>query len=512
MTDEPPTTDETVVVTHDSQGAGGDDVDHQGSSAIEELVEKGPAHEFHEPQPHILAKTSGKLGTIALAVLVFYSVSGGPFGSEETIRSAGNFYTLLGFAIFPLIWSLQEALMTAELGAAFPEASGGVAWVEEAFGSNLAWITGWLGYIAGVTDNAIYPVLFLDYLLQVIGGTSGEAHLAPVGRFFLLAFTCVVLSLVNWFGLQIVGRISITVCLIAMSPFLILSLAGIAQVDTSRWLERPDPDTAAVVAATGADISGGFFPNATLGGILLRPYLNNLFWNLNSYNSAGTFAGDIEDPGRVLPRAMYISLVFVFFGYLIPLAVTLGASTATQTDWEDGYFAVAASDIVGPWLGVWMVFAAGVSNIALFQAELSTESFQLMGMAERGFVPKIFASRSRYDTPTAAIVLSTLFMVGMSSSNLEKLVELLNFNYAIGLLIEFTAFVKLRISEPNLSRPFRIPLNVSLCVVAMIPTFAASLAVMALAKYSTMLYSFLVNVAGGVVYIILSARLVGKDL
>jgi len=52
--------------------------------------------------------------------------------------------------------------MTAELGAAFPEASGGVAWVEEAFGSNLAWITGWLGYIAGVTDNAIYPVLFLD--------------------------------------------------------------------------------------------------------------------------------------------------------------------------------------------------------------------------------------------------------------------------------------------------------------------------------------------------------------
>jgi len=50
--------DETVdVVTQDSQGVGGDNIDHQeGSSAIEDLVEKGATHEFHEPQPHIWPK------------------------------------------------------------------------------------------------------------------------------------------------------------------------------------------------------------------------------------------------------------------------------------------------------------------------------------------------------------------------------------------------------------------------------------------------------------------------
>ena len=75
-----------------------------------------------------------KLGVVPFAVLIFYSVSGGAFGVEEAVRSKGNFYTLVGFLIFPLIWSLQEVLVTTELACAFPEASGGVVWVEQALG------------------------------------------------------------------------------------------------------------------------------------------------------------------------------------------------------------------------------------------------------------------------------------------------------------------------------------------------------------------------------------------
>ena len=83
-----------------------------------------------------------KLGVIPLAVMVFYSVSGGPFGCETSVRAGGYFYALLGFLVMPCIWSVQEALMTAELGTTFPEASGGVAWVEEAFGQNAGWMSG----------------------------------------------------------------------------------------------------------------------------------------------------------------------------------------------------------------------------------------------------------------------------------------------------------------------------------------------------------------------------------
>jgi hypothetical protein len=92
-----------------------------------------------------------KLGVVSMAVLVFYNVSGGPFGIEATVRAGGNMYAILGFLIMPFVWSLQEALMTAELGTAFPEASGGVVWVEEAFGPLAGWMAGYLGWIAGAT-------------------------------------------------------------------------------------------------------------------------------------------------------------------------------------------------------------------------------------------------------------------------------------------------------------------------------------------------------------------------
>mmetsp|Transcript_18637 Transcript_18637/g.42387 ORF Transcript_18637/g.42387 Transcript_18637/m.42387 type:complete len:89 (-) Transcript_18637:11-277(-) len=86
-----------------------------------------------------------------MAVLIFYNVSGGPFGIETTVRAGGNFYAILGFLIMPFVWSLQESLMTAELGTAFPEPSGGVAWLEAAFGEGAGWMTGYLRWISGVT-------------------------------------------------------------------------------------------------------------------------------------------------------------------------------------------------------------------------------------------------------------------------------------------------------------------------------------------------------------------------
>lgn len=439
----------------------------------------------------------GKLSLAGLAVMVFYSVSGGPFGVEASVRSAGNFYTLLGFAVFPFIWSVQEAMMTAELGAAFPEASGGVAWVEEAFGSKWGFLSGFLGWVAGATDNAIYPVLFLDYLLEVVNG-NGESPMSPVLRFLLLAGTSIALAYVNWLGLPVVGNMSIAICAVAMSPFVILTLVGSFSIEPSRWLQGPIANE--TVLESIMDDDGGLFPIGMAGGVLLRPFLNNLFWNLNSFDAGASFAEDIEDPGRVLPKAMGYSIVMVVVGYLLPLLVALGASDSSQVDWVDGYLARACSEIVGPWLGAWTVFAAGISNIALFQAELSADAFQLMGMAERGHLPKVFATRSRHGTPTFGILLGCTIIVAMGAANVNRLIEMLNFNYAISLLMEYAAFIKLRISRPDLPRPFRIPLNTTCCVLALVPTFFFTFVVLALADYGTYIFAMMVNTAGLALY------------
>lgn len=438
----------------------------------------------------------GKLSVGPLAVIIFYAVSGGTFGVEEAVRSAGNFYTLLGFLIMPFIWSIQEALMTAELGSAFPEASGGVAWVTEAFGNRSGFMSGYLSWVSGATDNAIYPVLFVEYLLQLFGA-GDDGGLPQVWKFFLFTAMSCALAYTNWLGLPLVGQMSTTICFLAMSPFIILSIIGAFQVDPARWFMLPELSPALAENNPG---SVGLFSLAALSSVAWRPFLNNMFWNLNSFDSASAFSADVENPGRVLPRALGWAVLMVWSCYFVPLLVALGSSSAKQSDWVDGYFSVVAKDLAGPWLGGWLVFAAGISNIAMFQAELSSDAFKLMGMAERGYLPKIFATRSVHGTPTYGILLGTFVIVCMTVTDLDDLIEMLNFNYALALIMEYFAFIKLRISRPDIERPYRIPLNTTACIVLFTPTILAVFAVVLLASVKTWLFSVAVNIVGLFLY------------
>jgi len=55
-------------------------------------------------------------------------------GIKLPIRATGNLYHILAFLLFPLVWTLPKAAVTAETGAAFRDPSAGMAWVEECFG------------------------------------------------------------------------------------------------------------------------------------------------------------------------------------------------------------------------------------------------------------------------------------------------------------------------------------------------------------------------------------------
>jgi amino acid transporter len=401
------------------------------------------------------------LNTLQLATIIFYSVSGGPFGIEESVRAAGPFYTLVGFALSPLVFSLPECLMTVELSAGgFKSAAAGCAWVEEAFGSFAGFMAGFLSWVGGATDNAIYPVLFLDYALQVFPSEDIDAH--PTLRFALLTSLSVGLAYMNWLGLDFVGNMSLLVCFLAMSPFILLLIFGANKVDPHQWLELPASssgvtlDDVANVSNDDDAAAGGLFPNVFVGGIMLRPFLNNLFWNFNSFDNAGCFAEDVSDPSTVLPRAMFVAFFMVALGYMVPLLVALGATDAPQEDWVDGYLATVVSDVCGSWLGKWLVFAAAISNLGQFQAELSSDALLLSGMSVRGFLPQFLGHRSpTTGTPTYAILVGTLVIVVMGVSNLDTLIEMLNFSYALSLLLEYAAFIKLRISKPYGTSPPR---------------------------------------------------------
>lgn len=222
-----------------------------------------------------------------------------------------------------------------------------------------------------------------------------------------------------------------------------------------------------------------------------------MFWNLNYWDKASTLAGEVDDPRKTFPKAVFGAVALVVGAYLIPLLAGTGALPSdTAAEWRDGFFSEIGQRIGGPWLRVWIQAAAAMSNMGLFEAEMSSDSFQLLGMAEMGMIPAVFARRSRHGTPTYSILCSATGVVVLSFMSFQEIIELLNFLYGLGMLVVFSAFVKLRFKDPDLPRPYRIPLGSVGAAVMCVPPVLLIVTVMCLASARTIVVNIIVLAVG----------------
>lgn len=76
--------------------------------------------------------------------------------------------------------------------------------------------------------------------------------------------------------------------------------------------------------------------------------------------------------------------------------------------------------------------------------------------------------------------------------------------YALGMLLEFAAFVKLRIKKPDLNRPYRVPLNTFGVAMLCLPPSLLVILVMVLATPKTFLISGAIIVLGFCLYPLLT--------
>ncbi|KAK3158830.1 hypothetical protein QOZ80_2AG0142180 [Eleusine coracana subsp. coracana] len=401
-----------------------------------------------------------KLSIIPLVFLIFYEVSGGPFGIEDSVGAAGPLLAIAGFLVLPLIWSVPEALITAELGTMFPENGGYVVWVASALGPYWGFQQGWMKWLSGVIDNALYPVLFLDYLKSAVPALAGGLPRTAA----VLGLTAV-LTLLNYRGLTVVGWVAICLGVFSVLPFLVMGLVSLPKLRPARWL---------VVDLHNVD---------------WNLYLNTLFWNLNYWDSISTLSGEVDNPGKTLPKALFYAVIFVVVGYLYPLLAGTGAVPLDRDQWSDGYFADIAKLLGGAWLMWWVQAAAALSNMGMFVAEMSSDSYQLLGMAERGMIPAVFAWRSRHGTPLVGIAFSASGVLLLSSMSFQEIVAAENFLYCFGMLLEFIAFVLLRARRPDAPRPYRVPLGTAGCVAMLVPPTALIVVVLALSTLKVALVS-----------------------
>ena len=390
----------------------------------------------------------------ALIALTFFCVAGGAYGLEDAVGAGGAAAALAGILILPWLWSFPTALMTAELSAAMPEDGGYVVWVERAFGRFWGFQEGWLSWLCSFADNALYPVMFLDYLVYLRG------DMGPGERWLIGAALIAVITWMNVRGIRLVGASLIVFTFIVLAPFVALIVFGAPQVQPSRWFEH----------------------SREIDWALL---LSTLLWNTSGWDNAGCCAAEVVNPARNFPRAMIVSVVLVTAVYLFPLAVGVGVA-GDWSAWKEGYFPQVAAQIGGPWLGVALTLAGLVSAAGMLNALLCTSARVPYAMAERALLPTPLARlHRRHGTPWPAIVLNSIGVAALIPFSFQDLIELDMLLYAAALVLEFAALIWLRVSQPDMPRPFRMPFGLTGVVLASAPPIALCVLSMALANRAT---------------------------
>lgn len=318
------------------------------------------------------------------------------FGQAGSIAGAAVWVSFLISGIIALL----QGYSFAKLGARFPSSGGVIDWLVRGYGTGMftAGIV-MLGYFSYLITVAMVAVSFGNYAASLfLGDNASQVWVKGFAAAVVIALT-----FLNMVGAQNTVKaqtVLTTIVLVILTGF---ALAMLTQINPSLLAPANYPPLSAVLASVALT----FF----------------------SYLGFGVLAftgGDIQEPQKNMPRAMYISLGFTMILYIALAIGVFGTLTVEQVIANaETALAAAALPIFGAvgftLISIAAVFAcAGAINATLY-ASLGASYL----MAKNGMLPPSFGLKHRGGTEgsrglmisAAAIVLmAVLFDLGAIAS------------------------------------------------------------------------------------------------
>src|SRR3989440_5782792 len=405
---------------------------------------------------------------------------------------------------------LVVSLSYAEGTAAIRETGGAATFVRIAFNDLWGFVTGW--------------ALFLDYLIVIALSALYVPHYAAAALFtsvkkpWDVVAGCGVIAAIAAVRLlrnRRLFRFAVVIALIDLATQLLLVILGLALLFSPHALSQ------------GTSLGS----NPTWHSIAFALPLAML-----AYTGLETVANLTEEarrPGRDLPRSLFGAVGLVVLLYAAIAVVGLSAFPARGGTELGGTWARAPlmgivarlRDHLPDFLGVPLQVFVGTSGalILLTAAATSIAGFGRLAysLGEHGQLPRAFGRLSRRSVvaPQSIVAAALIAIAGLAATSpLTHPVFFLASLYSFGVLLAFTAaqlaVVKLRISNPDKRRPYRVPLNVGRVPVPSLvgAALTAFVWVLALATHAGARYGGPVWLAAGLVLYVLVRRGRGEGL
>jgi amino acid transporter len=320
--------------------------------------------------------------------------------------------------------------MVGELASALPAEGGYYAWVRRGLGNFWGFQEAWLSLVASIFDMAIYPTLFVLYLTRLV------PSLAIGHRGLVVGLTVVIVcAAMNIAGIRVVGISSLWLFFLLSAPFAAIVLLSPLKIGAlSSVATTPTTSTVGLV-----------------GGILIA------MWNYMGWDSASTIATEVNHPQTTYPRAMLLAVMIVSLTYTLPV-LAVWETGISSSAFETGSWADVAGLMGGRWLRAALVLGGIISAFGMLNALVMSYSRLPLAMAQDGMLSRVFAKQHpQTRAPWVAILVCAACWAMCMGLGFERLITLDVLLAGMSVMLEFAALIALRIREPKLDRPFRVP-------------------------------------------------------
>jgi basic amino acid/polyamine antiporter, APA family len=360
---------------------------------------------------------------------------------------------LLGAGIFFLIVSLSYAEGTAAL----PETGGAATFVRRAYNDVFGFLTGWALFL----DYLIVIALSTLFLPHYLGTALGVEELRESPWDIVIAVTVILaIAAVRLTRRSQLHSAGLVVAGLDLATQLLLVFLGLA------LLVSPD----ALTQGTDVGVSPTWDDLAFALPLAMLAY--------TGLETVANLAEETREPGRTLPRSLFSAIGLVVLLTAAVAAVGLAAfpvengQTALGEEWLKAPLAGIVEalrghvpDLVGDGLVMYVGLTGALVLLAAATTSMSGFTRLAHSLGEHRQLPPSFGRLNRRTlvSPQAivavtAISIALVIGTGLIGDDVEFLASLYSFGVLLAFAAAQLAVIRLRMTEPDLPRPFRAPL------------------------------------------------------
>ena len=347
------------------------------------------------------------------------------------------------------IIALCGGLTYAEMGAMYPRSGGLYVFLEEAYGSLVAFLFGWAGMLViltgAVATVAVGFAKYFSYFVPALATTQQVIALpVPWGVWsisagqIVAAVSILALGAVNYVGVKNGNRLQATLTVLKVTALAALPIVALARQQVTPSFTPLVPPIA--------------HPAAAFGVVMIA-----VMWAYEGWYYLPFSAGEIKDPRRTVPIALVIGIVALVVIYLAANLAYMLALPLSEIQGVERIAEKAVTALVGASGARIVAATVVVSTLGCNAAAVIGTSRACYAMASDGLFFKAAAAvHPKYRTPHVAIVITCAWSALLTlTGTYEQLFTWVTFaSVAFGVLGGLAIF-RLRRLKPAVARPYK---------------------------------------------------------